>query len=838
MHPTSVALVCALPPRIHQHPAETPKLALEVSVNGRDWTSSEASRAVTGGGTVSMACPPVPREGGLIPSLGSPAGGTRVTIEGTGFAAAWAGSLPVLTNPPQRENLSNASNRSIRMNGFNVSRNASLNTSSVNFSATMAFFNQTAPPTPMATPAAPIWTTGSQDYKALVKCGWGDYPMTAAQVVGEGQLVCDTPAHGVAESLPLRFTLNDNVVHEYDDVRFSYTRLEWLDPSSAPASGGSAVTVYGYNLKPPPGNSTYQCRFGVSSSVAEWSDVANCNPLSGICYPGGLVCVTPALSPPLPPAGVDWGAGSLCARDPSGRVSASSQASSADDVLSARPRPATRPQGPGPASHVRAAGGRSTPERRGPRATGTAAAAKAFDGVLHDGGVWRASEGMPQWLQYEFVGYGDAEHRLPADEQRRVRIAGYGITPRPALYDAGEQVEHELFAVYDSPMTWQLLASMDGVEWAELHRVDNFTAWRAGHESKFEVPPWSSSTAEAGSMRFFRLHVTSAVGRPDGRQLLALSEFALYAPAPALARVPVSVLVNADDTPSEGLEMYLHRPLSFHDFHPKSGNLNGGTEVHVYGSGFVDHPDLRCRWELVFTIAVFVSPTEIICPAPERFATAPQLSLTLNGRDFAYCSACVWRPGRCADSHKANSPCSWDCDSSSRLATDPASGRPYCAKEDGSCFYEQQADDAEGCRDEVPYDFFTYYRYPVVQEVAPTAGPDIGGTRITVSGVFLQPQLGGHDLFCRLGDAVFRAQYLRQLSSHYVVCTTPAALPLGYNRIDLSFNGQEWDSRSEVNFFVYPAVSWPRRGVATGKRGPRTSKLCVCACVCVLRDGS
>ena len=94
-------------------------------------------------------------------------------------------------------------------------------------------------------------------------------------------------------------------------------------------------------------------------------------------------------------------------------------------------------------------------------------------------------------------------------------------------------------------------------------------------------------------MRFFRLHVTAAVGRPDGRQLLALSELALYPPAPALARVPVSVLVNADDTPSEELEMYLHRPLAFHDFHPKSGNLNGGTEVHVYGSGFVDHPDQR-----------------------------------------------------------------------------------------------------------------------------------------------------------------------------------------------------------------------------------------------------
>ena len=37
-------------------------------------------------------------------------------------------------------------------------------------------------------------------------------------------------------------------------------------------------------------------------------------------------------------------------------------------------------------------------------------------------------------------------------------------------------------------------------------------------------------------------------------------------------------------------------------------------------------------------------------------------------------------------------------------------------------------------------------------EIEPTAGPDSGGSRITVSGVFLQPKLGGHDLFCRCFD--------------------------------------------------------------------------------------
>jgi hypothetical protein len=56
-------------------------------------------------------------------------------------------------------------------------------------------------------------------------------------------------------------------------------------------------------------------------------------------------------------------------------------------------------------------------------------AAVAFDGVGADGKMWRA-EGVPQWLQWEFVGLGDEGHRLQ-NSSSRVRIAGYGITARP-----------------------------------------------------------------------------------------------------------------------------------------------------------------------------------------------------------------------------------------------------------------------------------------------------------------------------------------------------------------------------------------------------------------------
>ena len=214
-------IVCKLPDLIHQSdgstltpggdaiPEESPTLVLEVSVNGRDFTSSESSRAVTGGGTVQMTCPPVAYSN-LRPSIGTPKGGTRVLIQGRGFSSARSGSL----------------------------------------ASTISLANTTTS------------TTGSDKYKALVKCAWGDYPFTMGEVISDSELACYTPAHAVPESLPLRFTLNSNVIHKFDDVRFTYTKIEWLDPSSAPSAGGTVISVYGYNLRPPPGNGSYVCLFG------------------------------------------------------------------------------------------------------------------------------------------------------------------------------------------------------------------------------------------------------------------------------------------------------------------------------------------------------------------------------------------------------------------------------------------------------------------------------------------------------------------------------------------------------------------------------------------------
>jgi len=61
------------------------------------------------------------------------------------------------------------------------------------------------------------------------------------------------------------------------------------------------------------------------------------------------------------------------------------------------------------------------------------------------------------------------------------------------------------------------------------------------------------------------------------------SELRLFGPAASVQRVKVSVLVNELDMPARELEMFYYRPMMFYDFHPKAGNINGGTQIHVYG---------------------------------------------------------------------------------------------------------------------------------------------------------------------------------------------------------------------------------------------------------------
>ena len=482
--------------------------------------------------------------------------------------------------------------------------------------------------------------------------------------------------------------------------------------------------------------------------------------IAGISYTGALICKLPPYVNP-PPAGVDWQRGSIPAEE--GNASVANASSVYAD---------------GPMRYQ---------------------ALFAFDGET-DNNFWMSEEGMPQWLQYTFTKEGPASRGSRLASGVRMAIAGYSITARPGLDNLEEGVVHNLYGLYDAPSSWQLEGSFDGVTWFTIHSMVDVLDWHESEEKRFECPPYLNSTNDPAEVGYYRLLILDVVGRPGGTKFAAISEFGLYAQSPGLLTVDVGLSTDLQTEASRELYFAYYRPFSFYHMYPMSGNINGGTEIHFYGEGFINFPDLRCLFELLYTEAVYYSPTHIVCPSPEQQVLSPKVTLTINGKDSVSCQNCTWVPGRCADPEF----CSWDCNPTSFVQTDRTTGYSWCESQNGGCYYG--ATDSLGrCVDLVQFDSFTYYRFPVVLEISPTAGPCSGGTAITATGSFLQPFIGGQDIYCRLGDVAFRGNYLPSLDNQgSIVCTTPPGIAPGQTSLRLSFNGAQWDNRGSAVFLFYP----------------------------------
>ena len=287
-------------------------------------------------------------------------------------------------------------------------------------------------------------TAQQTQLKSLLACGFGNYPLTPATLISQSQLVCLSPPHPLPETLPLKLSLNRQIVHTFAVPRFRYGRAEWVYPSSGPTEGGTTVSVMGTFLRPPPGNQTYMCMFGNVTVTAAWDSTSSCNPSTGKCYDGSLVCSAPPLLQ-FSALGVDFSARPISSAG--GLVTSSSESSFFVSTLN------------------------------GSRLL-TGQAINAFDGQS-DYKSWFSSPGMPQWLQYRFT-QGSTGFRINV-EPRQV-VAGYSIKLSSGLVDLSEQVQHELFSVYDAPSSWQVLGSVDGETWQVLDDVKQEVSWTAGEE--------------------------------------------------------------------------------------------------------------------------------------------------------------------------------------------------------------------------------------------------------------------------------------------------------------------------------------------------------------------
>jgi hypothetical protein len=101
--------------------------------------------------------------------------------------------------------------------------------------------------------------------------------------------------------------------------------------------------------------------------------------------------------------------------------------------------------------------------------------------------------------------------------------------------------------------------------------------------------------------------------------------------------VSVAVLYAGGTAAATGdLVFTYHGAVALDLVAPSSVPASGGSIVRVLGAGFLDVPDLRCRFgDEGHSLATYVSPGEILCESPPSVSPgSTYLAISLNGGDF------------------------------------------------------------------------------------------------------------------------------------------------------------------------------------------------------------
>lgn len=117
--------------------------------------------------------------------------------------------------------------------------------------------------------------------------------------------------------------------------------------------------------------------------------------------------------------------------------------------------------------------------------------------------------------------------------------------------------------------------------------------------------------------------------------------------------LPVKISLNGVDWHETDHFYSYYKQSTINEIFPRSGQMNGGTEVFVMGENFsnITNPDnSRCRWTLIdnvngqkrdrviqFTPAYYINETQMMCVTPSSFVGGDRafVQLTFNNLDFS-----------------------------------------------------------------------------------------------------------------------------------------------------------------------------------------------------------
>lgn len=128
--------------------------------------------------------------------------------------------------------------------------------------------------------------------------------------------------------------------------------------------------------------------------------------------------------------------------------------------------------------------------------------------------------------------------------------------------------------------------------------------------------------------------------RVTGRWL-SRTEFVCDAPAQRPGSVRLAISTNGQQFMDVGLAFSYQPQETVRSVSPRSGSVHGGTQVAVYGAGFVNSTEIACRLGELVGEAHYVDPTLVLCRAParevmtqENGASSVSVTIANNGRDF------------------------------------------------------------------------------------------------------------------------------------------------------------------------------------------------------------